>query len=848
MKPTKIPTAIAGLGCQFPDCPDTESLASWLRRGRQGAGTLPRGADGSAAGALRLALIGAAREALRNALGEDPHSALKDSEARFAVFFILDEGTPAPDEGTLGEIAIAAGLASRHLLAVMPVLSVMNALERARTMLERAGASAVLILSGSVRGDSETQTGTAVPFSMAGEKSLPPPPPSEGATALVLVREGSHSPQGVPWPIHARIAASAIAAEPGARGIEQAFARLFAAADWRASAIGLIGVIGRRDTAVAEVTAISRVYKEGPRETVLSAVRANLGDAGAATSLAALLGSALCLDHAMVPPVPGWASPGPAILRDAGGLYVAEESRVWMTRPGAPLRRAVVVLPDPQGSFALVGLEAGPDMAPVAVTAATLDAPLLFPIAGLDAQGLEAGLAALEAGLAGDIPMAVLSRQAQAESAEKRTYPRALALVAANPRELTREIGFMRKGLQKGAATGKSIRTPSGSVYAPIPVAGPGTRVAFVYPGSGTGYPGLGREVLLSFARHVALIEPRLARRLSALLCADLVYPKAIEKLAEEELKAVAAMLNANMMGLLQVGVAFGVAYSHILRASFGVNPDMAFGYSVGELTMRIALGQFKDWGTLEAKLGSPCLTANLTGEMKTVREFWAARGRAPGRGLWAAHVVKTGADPVRAAMEGLADVFLTTINTPDEVVIAGAPEACAALLARLGALSMPLEFSVAIHAPPAELEEERLRSICDNPVDPVQGVEFYSAYSAAPVPQKREAIAAITARMLQNTVDFPRLIERAYGDGARVFIETGVRNNCTNWVNATLGERPHLAVPLDIKGLPSDVAWMRALAVLFANRVPLDFTELSDTGFRPPAEQVLDLLVQERS
>src|SRR6185436_9604227 len=48
------------------------------------------------------------------------------------------------------------------------------------------------------------------------------------------------------------------------------------------------------------------------------------------------------------------------------------------------------------------------------------------------------------------------------------------------------------------------------------------------------------------------------------------------------------------------------------------------------------------------------------------------------------------------------------------------------------------------------------------------------------------------------GTVDFVRVIERAYADGVRVFVEHGPQARCTGWIRQILAGREHVAVALD--------------------------------------------------
>ncbi|MEM6852434.1 MAG: hypothetical protein AAF527_11935, partial [Pseudomonadota bacterium] len=387
---------------------------------------------------------------------------------------------------------------------------------------------------------------------------------------------------------------------------------------------------------------------------------------------------------------------------------------------------------------------------------------------------------------------------------------------------------------------------PGGSVYAPKPIARGGGKIAFVTPGIGSAYVGLGKEILLSFALQCTGIEERLKLRLPTFLRTDLIYPRAFERFTDAEHEAFTEALNGDGSSLPLVSIAFGVIHSVLLRAVFGVQPDIAMGYSVGEMGMRIGLGQWTDWGAMEKQLAHPCLTSGLLGELTAAQDYWRQKNGAVSAddgAQWANYVLKADADAVRAAVDKVDDVYFTVVNTPDETVIAGHPKACAQVMNDMQALGMPLEMRIAIHAPPARLVLSDIEEICDNPCNPVDGVEFYSAKLNAPTSNDRAQIAKTTAEMLVDPLDFRRLVETVYDDGARIFVETGVRNNCTNWIAATLGDRPHLAVAMDVKGVASDLSLMRAIAQLFAHQAPVRFNELVDETSNATADAVRQLL-----
>ena len=70
-------------------------------------------------------------------------------------------------------------------------------------------------------------------------------------------------------------------------------------------------------------------------------------------------------------------------------------------------------------------------------------------------------------------------------------------------------------------------------------------------------------------------------------------------------------------------------------------------------------------------------------------------------------------------------------------------------------------------------------------------------------------------------------MIERAYQDGVRVFVEIGPGSSCTRMIGQILAGRPHLARSACVAGQDPLGTILRLLASLIAERVPVDLSPL---------------------
>lgn len=315
---------------------------------------------------------------------------------------------------------------------------------------------------------------------------------------------------------------------------------------------------------------------------------------------------------------------------------------------------------------------------------------------------------------------------------------------------------------------------PEGVAYRERPVGG---QVAFVYTNGGAAYPGMGRELLDRF--------PDLANDL-------------LRRCGPAMESAERALLGRTPSLLDQIaGAAFlGCLHTDISREVLGLRPDAVIGYSSGESTALMASGV---WDALADLLTesqhSGLFTHKLGGEITAVRQAWARSGITGER--WQNRLVHAPRADVLAALRKEPAVHLLVVNAPTSFIVGGEAEACARAMS--GLASLDIGYSLACHAPEVgEVREEWWR-LHHRAAHLVPGVRFYSGAWGQAYPPTADTVARALTDQAMTTVDFARVIEQAWADGVRVFIEHGPRSICTGFVSATLGSRDHLAVALDV-------------------------------------------------
>jgi PfaB family protein len=551
------------------------------------------------------------------------------------------------------------------------------------------------------------------------------------------------------------------------------------------------------------------------------------------SSLAGLLGvvkTAWCLSRGVIPGGPGWGGAAQPNAWQHSPFYVPAESRAWFIPASQEKRHAGLNLLEKDGRFTHILFCEVPSVVPLRIEAPRQEALHLFPITANSVGQLLEKLAALQSKLTTGSSLAGAAQDAyQQYLLEKPAAEHEACLLGQTPEELLREIGFAVKGVPTAFEKQTDWQTPLGSFFTPRPLGKDG-KVSFVYPGAFNSYPGVGRDLFYLFPILYDYLSG-ITGDIGELLNERLLYPRSTAALTLDDLTAIETQLSADPITMLISGSCLAVLFTDVLRNVFEIHPASAFGYSLGEASMMFASRVWTEAdGTSQALRESPLFHTRLTGPQNAVREYWNLPTRSesdPHEALWMNYLLMTGPEKVKEALTGEARVYLTHINTPRQVVIGGDPAGCRRVIDRLKCKSLQAPFNYAIHCEPIQSEYDMLTELHSVPVMNQPGMTLYSAATYQPMPIDRQTIAEQIAHELCHCLDFPHLIQLAYNDGARIFIELGAGSNCARWVNDTLQGQPHAAYSINRKGVDDHSSILRLMARMVSQQVPVNLSVL---------------------
>ena len=617
---------------------------------------------------------------------------------------------------------------------------------------------------------------------------------------------------------------------PGEAAYRRSLERAYGDADVAPETVGYIEACGSGHPAEdgMEAKALTGFFGPAKRHCAVTSVKGEIGHCGAASGLASFVRGCLALYQEIIPAA-GVENPVAELPAD-GPLYLPGTPRYWLRNRADGPRRAGVSVFGVDGTCSHVVLEGWDSVQRSKEAERT--APLghgsefIFTLTGENRAELARGVELLRR-QAKDAPgrdFASLAREWHAREDTASKKPLAIAMVARNREELDALIDQGARLLADNGNGNDTLLHPSlrdRLFFSPTPVGREG-KIAFVFPGSGNHYAGMGMELSGRW--------PELFRRQDA----DNLF---LRSQFQPELfwnGAPAAEIDDNHQAVIFGQVATGCAVSDIVR-SFGVHPQSVIGYSLGESAGLFALGAWRARDEMLARMrASTLFTDDLAGECRAAARAW---GLDAGKEVeWSIGVVEAPAHAVRRALRSTSRVYLLIVNTPDECVIGGDAKGVKRLVAMLGCRFFPLHGVTTVHCEVAREVAEPYRDLHLFETNPPSGVTFYSGAKGSSYAVNRQSAADSILAQAVEGIDFPAVIRAAYDNGVRHFLEMGPGASCSRMIGRILAGRPHLARSACYPGVNQASAILRLLAQLVAERVPVDLAPL----FAAPPVQIL--------
>ncbi|TXI84393.1 MAG: SDR family NAD(P)-dependent oxidoreductase, partial [Cupriavidus sp.] len=486
-------------------------------------------------------------------------------------------------------------------------------------------------------------------------------------------------------------------------------------------------------------------------------VKSQIGHSKCAAGIAGMIKIAKALHHRVLPPTGQITTPNAAYRIESNPFQLNRKPAPWL--PHAPIARAAVSAFGFGGTNFHAVLGAYPAHQS-AVGAAQLPAELFAVRAAnqADAQALLRELAAFI-----DASDAALNLRDLARTLwEMGEGPTQIAFVATDLASLGKRIAA---ALLPGVADpGIYLRSQENAVG----------KVAFLFSGQGSQYPGMLRDLLVYFPPRAELLAAG-RQELSRIYPAT-AYDEATRKQQQQDLTDT--RITQPALGLVEQA-----AFEWL--KGLGIKPDMSAGHSYGELVALATAGAFDAQTLLQlSRARAEAIISAIGGD---------------DNGAMAA--VRLDVDNLGPLLAGFPDVVMANHNSPIQTVISGPSadvEAACAFLGQNNIGYKRIDTSCAFHSPMMAAAETRYAEALRGHAISALQWPVYSNVSAAPHANDGEQIRESLAHHIVSPVRFVAEIERMYADGARLFLEVGPRKVLTGLVGRILKDQNHTAMALD--------------------------------------------------
>lgn len=616
---------------------------------------------------------------------------------------------------------------------------------------------------------------------------------SDGVGIIVLkrlddaIRDGDH--------IYATVKGSALNNDgsgkasftaPSVRGQAEVIAMAQADAGVRPEDIGYVEAHGTATPLgdPIEVEALTLAFRgndnrPAPAKTcVLGSVKSNIGHLTAAAGAAGVIKTALALKEGVIPANVGYSTPNPAINFADGPFRVADANIDW-PRGGKPRLAGV-------SSFGVGGTNAHVILgeAPVREASSEGRGQQLFLLSAKSKASLDAMTGNLRDWL-GRNPEASLADAAYTLMVGRRSFKHRRLITGNSHQDLVHAI---------------DNKDPNAISTRELHEAAPG--VVFMFPGQGSQYVGMGRDLYASepvfaetFDRCCALFTKELGTDLKAI-----IFPEAGK---EEEAAGQLKQTIYTQASLFTIHYSLAQLWIH-----WGIRPQAMIGHSIGEFAAACLAGVFslEDAVMLVANRGR-MMQELPTGSMLSIR---AAEE-----------------DVLPRLPEGCS---IAANNGPQLCVASGPTAAITALQVALeadGIQAKLLVTSHAFHSPMMEPMVEAYRKVVESVALNTPRIPIISTVTASWMKDEEATSAAYWSSHVRATVRFAQAVKFAWEENDSVMLEVGPRTTATTLARQQSKDpKRHVAVSSMGSGSGNGIemtALLRAVGGLWQSGIEID-------------------------
>ncbi|MBU0698564.1 MAG: acyltransferase domain-containing protein, partial [Proteobacteria bacterium] len=567
---------------------------------------------------------------------------------------------------------------------------------------------------------------------------------------------------------------------PRAEGQLKALQTAYNEAGIDPATVGLVEAhgTGTRVGDVVEFQALNRLFGKtdgNRRRCALGSVKSMIGHTKAAAGAAGLMKAVLALYHKVLPPTLKVDEPDPKLNIHDSPFYLNTTTRPWFSNKNHPRRSGVSAFGFGGSNFHVVLEEYHRDKQKIAwdgsveIAAFSASTPQV-----LTERFHSFKMTANNGASFQEVSMQAAKTRNDFCSSD----PYRLLIVLERSMDLPQLFDRTSHAL---TSQGTSNPWHEKNIY--YGNLEPPGKIAFVFPGQGSQYISMGRDLVCSFPVAFNVLEDANKKYENIGCLTDFIYPP--PALTAEEKKSQQDNLQKTDIAQPAIG-AVSIAMQQILQG-LGVHPDATCGHSFGELSALCAAG----WIDLDTFLNLSIERGRL---MATV-------SRNSGAMLAVKAPLEKLADLIKASK---IDVVLANKNSPQQGVLSGSIAAISLaekMCKQKGFKTIRLPVSSAFHSSLVKDAQEPFKQALKTIVINPSGIPVFSNTTGSPYPDSPDDAKELLGEHLLCPVDFVSEIENLFSAGVRTYIEVGPKSVLTGLVKSILENRNHESFALDDSG-----------------------------------------------
>ena len=593
---------------------------------------------------------------------------------------------------------------------------------------------------------------------------------------------------------------------PVAEGQAVALRRAYEAAGYTPDTVDLVEAhgTGTKTGDIAEFKGLSLVFNDTERKErqwcALGSVKSQIGHTKSAAAAAGIIKAIMAVHHRVLPPTIKIDAPDPKLNITESPFYLNTTPRPWVRHKNYP-RRASVSSFGFGGTNFHVTLEEYTGKGNRAYRVRTAPEELIV-ISGKTVSDLTSRLNEMIEALKTTSDMHLFLARESRETVDC-GLPMKIAIIASSDDDLTQKATTAKNKLNESGT--EAFTLPGGIYFSPQNDTG---KIAFVFPGQGSQYPHMGRDLFTAFeeVQDVWDLTETISWNDGKERLSDKVFP--IPAFSKEE-KALQAQTLTDTKWAQPAILTTSVAMA-VLLEELGITPDCVGGHSLGELSAMYTAGV----------LDIPTL-------LDVVRERSTLMSRAAEKQGAMTAVIATYEEISRRFTEWNMEAVIANHNSPAQVVISGTVAAIEAAEQRLKEENIRfkrLSVSAAFHSPLMTESCEPFLAYLKTVSFKKPAMPLYACVTGKPHEKKPEKIIDLLAKQLDHPVKFAEQIMAMYESGVRTFVEVGPSPVLSGLIGKILQGKDHKTIHPDVKKEHGVTGLLKAVARLFVAGIGIDF------------------------